>query len=127
MNQETAKNLYAKYPKCFAGGEIPISCGNGWAMLIEHLLDHIQGSINKLPVETQAEVFVVQIKQKFGSLRVYMSKEIPNISKVISFAESISATTCEECGGISSTDINNSRYNNLCLKCEKIDAGRKFV
>lgn len=39
-----------------------------------------------------------QVKEKFGTLRFYMSSETVEISKIIDEAESKSEVTCEDCG-----------------------------
>lgn len=39
-----------------------------------------------------------QIKEKFGTLRVYMTHYLPEMEEAISEAERLSAITCEDCG-----------------------------
>lgn len=43
---------------------------------------------------------VRQIKEKFGTLRVYLDITDSNIDEIVWFAETMSETTCEECGNI---------------------------
>lgn len=43
-------------------------------------------------------IYVMQIKEKFGTLRFYLSEETDEMSKLIEEAEAKSAETCEVCG-----------------------------
>lgn len=43
---------------------------------------------------------VRQIKEKFGTLNVYLSTYNDTIQEIVNFAEHMSATTCERCGNI---------------------------
>lgn len=58
----------------------------------------------------------VQVKEKFGQLRFYLSSESDEMSEYIREAEDRSAITCEECGepGITRTDL--SWHLTLCDK-----------
>jgi hypothetical protein len=44
------------------------------------------------------EIFAVQVKEKYGTLRFYMSCETDEITDLISDAEALSSQTCESCG-----------------------------
>lgn len=44
------------------------------------------------------EIFAVQVKEKYGTLRFYMSCETDEIIDLISDAEALSSQTCESCG-----------------------------
>jgi len=52
-----------------------------------------------LPENERAAYRVVQCKQKFGTLRCYMSKETEAMSERIGEAENESFHVCERCGG----------------------------
>lgn len=51
----------------------------------------------EVPAE-HAQVVAVQVKEKFGGLRFYVNGATDEIYNYISFAESMSYHTCEECG-----------------------------
>jgi len=59
-----------------------------------------------------------QIKEKFGTLRVYMTYETNEIERFISEAENLSSKTCEECGSIGVLR-NDTWIRTLCDKCVK--------
>jgi hypothetical protein len=61
--------------------------GPGWADILTRLYA-------KLP----KDVHVLQVKEKFGSLRFYTGGVSPEFSDLIDEAEKESATTCEVCG-----------------------------
>ena len=44
------------------------------------------------------EMFAIQVKEKYGTLRFYMSCETDEISALIEEAEAFSTRTCEVCG-----------------------------
>lgn len=72
--------------------------GDGWRDLLERALARIEAARGSGSVE------IVQIKKKFGTLRLYwggknISKSaLARIEEAIALAEARSACTCEECG-----------------------------
>ena len=62
-------------------------------------IEKIKNGNGEYPVEMDFPV-VRQIKEKFGTLRVYLEGYDNVISEVTNFAECMSITTCEECGNI---------------------------
>lgn len=64
---------------------------------------------------------VVQVKEKFGSLRFYTNYTTDKISKIIDKAESDSYSICEECGLPSDPEIyhkgDGGWIYNRCSKC----------
>jgi hypothetical protein len=53
----------------------------------------------KMDEEAEKVPTVVQVKEKFGTLRFYVSGATEAQYNYISFAESMSGVTCETCGG----------------------------
>lgn len=67
----------------------PIECESGWKELYQPIIDlcELYG------------VTVLQIKEKFGGLRIYVRGDRSGeLGKIISAAEEASFHTCEECG-----------------------------
>ena len=52
----------------------------------------------KVEQETKNLPVIVQVKEKFGTLRFYVDNGDARVYALISFAEQMSAVTCEECG-----------------------------
>ena len=97
------KELIKKYPELFGleaaatpYSERGVECGEGWYDLLDHLCMQIQSYVDQ--TEGAEQVLVEQIKSKFGTLRFYISGYDDYIRGLITMAESISATICEECG-----------------------------
>lgn len=62
-------------------------------------IEKINSGNGKFPIAMNFPV-VDQIKEKFGTLRVYFSDCNDIINEITGFAETMSETTCEECGNI---------------------------
>lgn len=77
---------------CMAHG---FQCGDGWFQLIWNLCEEIEAALKSDPVEGFK---VEQVKEKFGSLRFYVSDENPRIEHAIKQAGELSEVTCENCG-----------------------------
>lgn len=89
---ETFPNLY----KSHYGRGMGFECGDGWFSLIYDLSYKLEKEIEKLPEEERP--IATQVKEKFGTLRFYMSSETDEMDKLISDAETKSETICEMCG-----------------------------
>jgi hypothetical protein len=105
-------------------------CGNGWFPIINSLCYQIQNHIdnhNKYVKKydkkgTPIPQFVaLQVKEKFGALRIYSQGGDAFCEGVIAFAESISTHFCEICGkgGILFTGRTEGWITTLCEDCSK--------
>lgn len=66
----------------------------GWQPIVLSLLSRLEEYAKKsLP-----DLEVIQIKQKYGHLRVYVSETDENVEEIITEAEKRCASTCEVCG-----------------------------
>lgn len=100
MNEKLESKLYEKYPKIFmSDSDISfwgIECDDGWYDLIDELCAIIQNwNNNKSEID---QITVIQIKEKFGTLRFYYDGGDNFIDGSVSFAERISSKICETCG-----------------------------
>lgn len=93
-------------PKLFKHG-ICFECAPGWYDIIRDVANKIERILEKdaeayrvIEGEESAycEMYAVQIKEKYGTLRFYMSCETDEISELIRDAEVLSSQTCENCG-----------------------------
>lgn len=92
-----------------------VECGKGWESLIYELSAKLESLIMKLPKEERESSYVVQIKEKYGSLRFYMSCETDEMFNLITQAEEESENTCEICGAPGK--INGAGW--LSCRCEE--------
>lgn len=90
--QQRYPNLFKEYPR--SGFYLE----TGWEELVNNLCSILEFHIKDLQEEVRANVQCAQLKQKFGSLRFYMTQETPYISGAIAMAERISTMICEKCG-----------------------------
>jgi hypothetical protein len=94
MNPDLTQKLLDKYPKLFSNQQFwGFECGDGWY----DILDHLCGAISQYTYDAD-EVYVDQIKEKFGKLRFYLSKEDDVMHGMVSMAEHMSGQICETCG-----------------------------
>lgn len=113
MNEINTKTLFSKYPNLYAGKDLSarenlmcfgFACGDGWFKILDNLSSKLEKIIVKYKRENKdAEpIMAMQVKEKFGGLRFYMSS-VPSelydeIYGLINEAELKASTTCEECG-----------------------------
>ena len=94
MNPDLTQKLLDKYPKLFSNQQFwGFECGDGWY----DILDHLCGAISQYTYDAD-EVYVDQVKEKFGKLRFYLSREDDVMHGMVSMAEYMSAHICETCG-----------------------------
>jgi hypothetical protein len=94
MSPELTQKLVEKYPKLFSSKQFwGFECGDGWY----DLLDHLCGSLVTYTYGDE-EIYVDQVKEKFGRLRFYLSKEDDVMHGMVSMAEHMSGQICETCG-----------------------------
>ena len=141
MKLELQDQLFKKYPKIFHQKDLPMSetcmcwgleCGDGWYDVIDDLCDSIQTYIDcvtsyKDGKELRPEqVAFIQVKEKFGGLRVYCTHETERIDGMIFVAETIADKTCEECGSRKNVSKTKGWITTLCADCMvTIDSKRK--
>ena len=97
------RELTKKYPKLFSAegnpspyGERGVECGEGWHDLLDTLCARIQGYVDQ--TDDIEQPLVEQVKEKFGTLRFYISGYNDYTRGLITMAESMSACICEVCG-----------------------------
>lgn len=97
-------------------------CGDGWEPLIRALCSSLMwdGSDFKNNHVRQNPPTVVQVKEKFGTLRFYANSVTEKDDHLISFAEYLSGTVCEECGAtVRVTQSKGGWIRTRCLECHQ--------
>jgi len=103
MNETNTKKLFDDFPEfwkhrdnmqaslmCFG-----FECNDGWFDIIYKLCDDIKSYYkNKIP----EHFYVVQVKEKFGGLRFYITAAPKEIHDMIANVEATSYKICEKCG-----------------------------
>jgi len=124
---EESRKLMESYPELFPLREIhdgtntrlPRSgfyAGVGWFPIIEDLCNRIHTYCTRMGI---AFPIVLQVKEKFGTLRFYVDYADECIHDLVSVAEHESSNVCEQCGAIGATTGGHGLYwiKTLCSLC----------
>jgi hypothetical protein len=99
MNQTNTNALNDRYPKITRGRHEPLTqnlmafgfeCRDGWFDILNELFAKMEAS--------DTEIVLLQVKEKFGTLRVYYHGGDDTVYGWVEAAEAKSAVTCEQCG-----------------------------
>ncbi len=121
MKMEYSDILYKKFPQLYAHERFwGFECGDGWFPLIEGLSTKICGVILQYPREERKYYYVEQVKEKFGTLRFYMSTTTSDLDDLIYDAERASSLICEVCSA-PGTVRSGTWLSCLCEECYKQD------
>jgi len=106
-----------------------IECGSGWKKIYEPLIEKIKEYNEKNP---DSPIQILQVKEKWGTLRFYVSSAPQEIYDLIDKAEKKSEITCEECGYTNPKKVKNKPilgwYRTLCPRCrERIEKEKKAL
>ena len=114
--KEYNMELVAKYPWCIPpngydewGNEVTSDYDFSWTMLdgipdgwriafCDRMCDEIQKEYEKLPDDKKKDFYIVQAKEKFGGLRIYMTFYVDSIESIIQKYSELSEITCVQCG-----------------------------
>lgn len=132
MKTELEMELVKKYPKilknykgdplqtCMCFG---MECGDGWYKLLDDCMNKIQYFCDVCSKEgEEVQVVADQIKEKFGTLRFYISSYCSNdiqndiIDDIVAEAERQSEHICEETGEMGSVCKRGGWLKCLCRK-----------
>lgn len=116
MKQELSDKLISSYPFSFKKLKY-IECADGWYDLLNTLFSTIEGYLKTLPVELRDQIYAEQVKQKFGYLRVYFSKNLSYIDGAIDVTEALSTYFCEMCGKASNKSNDPYHMQSICDNC----------
>ena len=141
MTKDLGEYLIKKYPKLYTecSGETAFKlfgfeCKDGWFRIILWLSRYLQDYVDqqnemssKYPDQYQPvdQIKVVQVKEKFGTLRFYYKGGNEHIRAVVDFVEYISGYVCETTGEVDNVGYNRKGYiqtkNHLCENINKKD------
>lgn len=106
------KEIVENYPNLFLKPRISIN--KGWIPLVTELLDAIEWRLKFTGEKTK----IVQIKQKFGGLRVWVEPSDDFIKGMVHLTEAMSYNICEYCGTNENLGRTQEGYiATCCRKC----------
>jgi len=118
MKKELEDKFVERWPKWFdVKGDLRhtlmgfgFECGDGWFDLLWNLCE-------KLDSVVPDNFEVLQVKEKFGGLRFYISGGTDAVYDLINAAEVESERICELCGKIAKVQEDSGWLRALCAEC----------
>lgn len=95
--EDSAKSMWARSAKArerYPFLKCSFECADGWSAPVEAMLAELA------PVVAGTDFAIVQVKEKFGGLRVYWQGKVdaPAVRAIIERAEEVAGRTCEVSG-----------------------------
>lgn len=125
MHDDLYEEMTKKYPNLYRMNTF-IECGPGWFPLLDDLSKGLELMILELKLQQGKDILeieedselpcVTQVKEKYGSLRFYMSEFTDNMEELIEKAEKKSSETCEGCGKKGRV-VSECWHNCVCEDC----------
>ena len=97
MNSENVKKLLEAAPSLY-GDSFYFECGDGWFDILLRASIELETIVRTYPKDVRDDIVALQVKEKYGSLRFYLSYYSEELDEIIQRVESQSACTCETCG-----------------------------
>ncbi len=125
MDKELQKQLFIRFPWTEykdsktghgAGHSVYFACGEGWFQLIWNMLEEIEQHYKQNNADINT-LIIIDIKEKYGGLRFYVSNVIHDTHDIILKYESKSETICDICGEQGRLHEKNGWIRVLCSKC----------
>ena len=102
----------------YSFGEPYLECNEGWYPIIFELFNKIQDIIDTYPENESYKNFQFsQIKEKYGTLRLYYYGGDDKIESLIYEYEDKSDSICENCGKLGKMTEKYHWYKTLCDDC----------
>lgn len=126
MQEKLADEIVKLCPKLF-GHLSYFEIEDGWFELVKEMSSKIELIISKLDLPEDELIYCVQLKQKYGGLRVYLTNHTPEIDQIIKEAEQKAHQTCEYCGEPGVPHNANGWITVLCKNCIDPDSQHEPV
>ena len=123
MKQELEQKFYQRWPQWFNQSFLvfDFECGDGWFDLLWKLCEDIE------KLNPNEDFKIVQIKEKFGTLRCYIDGSTDAIFDRISKAEEDSYKICEKCGSTENVSTKGPGWIvTLCKECREKNNSELF-
>lgn len=103
MDERLENYLKENYPQIIPEN-FYFECGDGWFLILNAAFDRMMKTKDKTRFENDPYPRVAQIKEKFGTMRLYIDSLDAGreywdaINSIVTMAETLSSRTCESCG-----------------------------
>ena len=118
MDKEKTDTLCNEF-SCLYDKDFYFECNEGWFDLIYALSKRLEVHILNIPKRNQHFTKAVQVKEKFGAMRFYMSSGTEEMLDLINKAEKKSTKVCEACGKSGKVIWSNGWATTLCSDCHR--------
>jgi len=135
MDSKLDQKLVEKYPNLYRDRHTSMQetsmcwgfqCGNGWYKIIDEASNKLETLILKEPKETRSFFAASTVKEKYGTLRIYMISQTREMIEIISKALHESEKTCEECSKPGYIRNINNWFFTRCDQCfDKLRESKK--
>ena len=98
MEERHEEALLRMGPNIYTNLPFGFECGNGWYRILAELSVILEDLVLREPAASWSSFYATQVKEKYGTLRFYMSCETDAMGAAIDLAERQSEETCELCG-----------------------------
>lgn len=96
--QDWKDELRARYPWT---SRTPLAVGEGWRPLLTETFERLDAAIAAIPAQAHGMPFrCLDVKEKYGTLRIEMVPYTDEIEAICLDAESRSEKVCDICGGV---------------------------
>lgn len=113
MTESNAARLYESYPRLYR--ETPyFECADGWFSILDTYCKRIEAILNELD---ERNVYVIQVKEKFGTLRFSLNSSEDRIDAVVRELERMSGKICEFCGSAGTRRSLRGWTKTVCDAC----------
>ena len=118
MNKKNTEYLYTNYSELFKNRDnlkqslmgFGFECSDGWFSLVKNLCEDISQYFITKHGGIPEDFSVLQVKEKFGGLRFYISGAPAEVHDIIRDAELESYYICEHCGKVCPKYVKGGEY-----------------
>lgn len=121
MNKDLERQLVQRYPwvkngNTLNGYNIVCDCSDGWYAHIYDMLGRIEEYYKQNAADIN-NIKVLEIKEKYGELRVYADCSLEGAYSIIKEYELGATEICEVCGQPEKIDKENGWVKTICCNC----------
>jgi hypothetical protein len=124
MTPELQDKLYADFPELFVEKDWPVtqSCMSFGCEIFDGWEPIVRGACEELAAMGIEGLHIVQVKEKFGGLRIYLNQYPDGALEITTAAEDESYKVCEVCGEPGTLE-SKGWWNTRCAECRERDKG----